>query len=440
MTIRLQIFLFVALLFTALGAVSGAVAWRLETSAIHRSLVTEAQATAVTLAELADPADVQAMKSGTPLTQTRLGTVWVRLQRWSVVRRFYLLEPGSGLLLDDTAPGSPLPTPAEIKDLGPDEVRPLAPRVTNTGQNRLPLAALTAHGAGVLVAEISLDDYLRQRTEILSQVKIDALLAALVGLAVAWILSRMISQPIQRLGLVVEKIGAPSFSAEEAESVIREVADLGNTFGVMHSVLGKTGERARRALVESDFYRTDAGLAAVYRRELLPPRAWAGGGAEAAWLTVGSPPPAALAGAAILGPASGAAFAGIAGSGSEIEAAVRARAAAAFLADALVRKSLGLAAAEAEALFGLSELVVVRWNGAALECWRSGGSIGAPPDPAAWDARAPVALACLGAVNRQRLDLYLANFPQHAAERLLPELPPLLSAAEPGVVLVLRRG
>ena len=261
----------------------------------------------------------------------------------------------------------------------------------------------------------------------------------MVGLLVAAILSRLISRPVGRLEGVVEKIGAPAFAAEDAQSVIREVADLVNTFGVMHSVLGKTGERARRALVESDFYRTDAGLAGVYRRELQPAQAWTGAGAEAAWLTVGSPPPAALAGAAILGPASGAAFSGIAGSGSEIEAAVRGRAAAAFLADALARKSLGLAAAETEALFGLSELVVVRWTAEKLDYWRSGGGAGAAPDPAAWDARTPIALACLGPVNRHRLGLYLAHFPAHAAQNMVAELPPLLAASEPGIVLVLRR-
>ena len=173
MTIRLQIFLFVALLFAALGAVSGAVAWRLETTAIHRALVSNADATAVTMAELVDPGDVKAMKSGTPLSQTHLGTVWIRLQRWSVVRRFYLLEPGSGLLLDDTAPGEPLPAPAAIKDLAEGEVRPLATRVTTAGQNRLPLAALTANGTAVLVVEISIDEYNAQRADCLAHVKLD---------------------------------------------------------------------------------------------------------------------------------------------------------------------------------------------------------------------------------------------------------------------------
>ena len=439
MTIRLQIFLFVALLFAALGAISGAVAWRLETNAIRRALDNNAEAAAVTMAEFVDPADVAAMKAGTPLTQTRLGPVWVRLQRWSVVRRFYLLEPGSGHLLDDTAPGSPLPAPAEVKDLGPGEVRPLAQRVTPSGQNRLPLAALAAHGTAVVVVEISIDDYLQARADIFSHVKADVILAALVGLVVAGVLSRLVSRPIRRLGDVVEKIGTPAFSAEEADSVIREVADLGNTFGVMHSVLGKTGERARRALVESDFYRTDVGLAAVFRRELQPPKAWAGAGAEAAWLTVGAPPPSALAGTTILGPTSGAAFAGLSGSGSDLGASVRARVAASFLADALHRKPLGSAATEAEALFGLSNLVAVRWEGEKLEHWRSGGGVGAAPDAAAWAAGRPVAVACLGPVNWQRLELYLANFPGHAAERVLVELPPLLAANELGVILVLRR-
>jgi hypothetical protein len=288
--------------------------------------------------------------------------------------------------------------------------------------------------------EISADAYLRERASIRHDMEVDALLAVVVGLAVAAVLGWLIRRPILRLGEAVDKIGAPAFSHDETGSVIREVAELGNTFGVMHSVLGETVEKGRRTLVERDTYRSEGGLAAVYRRALQPPAAWSGAGAEAAWLSVGAPSPPAFAGALALGPSGGAAFAGVDGSAGELGPTVRARAASSFLADALVRQPLAAAAAETQSLFRLKQLTVVRWQDSQLEWWRGGSEAsGAATDAAAWSAGAPVALACLGGVNQDRLGLYLANFSSHPAARLLDELPPLLDADEPGVVLVLRR-
>ena len=129
----------------------------------------------------------------------------------------------------------------------------------------------------------------------------------------------------------------------------------------------------------------------------------------------------------------------MAGSGGDLAATVRARAAAAYLRDALARHPMPEAALETELLFGLQELRVVRWGGAGLETWNSAHCRGAAPDAAAWARGEPVALASLGAVNRARLDYYLATFAGHATAGLLAELPPLLDAGEPGLLLVLRR-
>jgi HAMP domain-containing protein len=441
MTIRWQIICFITLLFLGVGIIGGAGARWLETEVVRHAFDDSAHALAVSVAEFIEPADIAALEGGAPLAKTRLGTVWSRLERWAIVKRLFLVDRSSGRVLADTAPaGTPLPDSAALQGLASEEVRSLPLRVTDDGHSLLPLVALAANGTAVVGVETSADDYLQQRAAIAFDVKVDAVMAVLVGLVVAAGLSWLVSRPILRLGNSVDQVGATAFSDEVADSVIREVADLGNTFGVMHSVLGEAMGKGRRVLLESDLYRSESSLAAAYRRELQPPAAWSGAGAQAAWLSTGAPPPAVLAGAITLGAASGAAFAGAAASVGELASAVHARAAAAYLADALARQPLAAAAAETQSLFGLGQLIAVRWTGDTLECWRGGGDPSGPgPDPAAWVAGDPVALACLGAINRNRLELYLTTFPTHAADRLLVELPPLLDAAEPGVVLVLRR-
>lgn len=439
MTLRLQIILLVGLLFLCVAAAAGIGAGWIERATVRNAFNDDARSLAIAMSEMIEPADLSQVRQSGGLGKTRLGVVWSRLQRWGIVKRLFLIDPADGRVLADTASGGePLPVGA-THPLGPGEVRTLDLRFTSDGHALQPLVAAVTRGGEIVGVEISADDLLANLASIRRDGAIDVGLALVLGLIAAAGVGAFATRPVRRLGSAVAKIGTPDFAAGDTESAVAEVADLGNTLSVMHGVLDEVVEKGRLSLTESDYYRSEADLAAVFRGELLPPGTWTGGGAEAVWLPVGSPQPPAFAGALALGPASGAAFAGLAPAKGPLASAVRARAAGRFLADALARRPLAEAGAETRALFGLVELQLVAWRGDALEVWRGGdAALPAPTVPAGWSGGAPLALACLGPVNRTRLELYLAHS-SLVAKQLLAELPPLLDPAEAGIVLLLRR-
>lgn len=433
MTARRQIFLLVVLLFVGCGALGAAIAWRLQTGALERGFQDKTRTMGAALGEFIEPGDVAALAAGRRLGATRLAAVMRRMDRWSILKRLALLDAGSGRLLADTAPGAgALPAPAEWRGLGPDEVRLLPLRPSPSGDEIQPFVALAAGGAAVVEGELSAGGYLRARRSILDGAIGDAAVATLIGLAVAGGIAAFVGRQIRRVRLAVETVGSPAFAPDRSESLVQEVADLDNTVGVMHGVLADTVAKTRSLLVESERYRSERGLARALQDELGEAPVLEGGGAEAAWFSVGTAAPASFAGLVARGPSQGAAFVGIAGSAEQVDPVLRARAASAYLRDALAREPLEAAAASACALFGLSRLAAAAWDRDGLRRWTSEGA--APPAP--WPG-ATVALDCLGPVNRERMAAYLANFPTRPAAAANGELPALMDPAETGAALVL---
>ncbi|HEY3754814.1 MAG TPA: hypothetical protein VGL42_01570 [Opitutaceae bacterium] len=437
MTIRRQFILVVTLLFAGVGAVGGLVAWRLQTQAIRQAFETEGQALAVSVGEFLDATQMKALRGTADWTQTPFGAAWDRWQRWHMITRVYVVDPASGAAVMDTARSFARPDPEVWRDLGRNDSRLLPFRELPSGNFRLPVLVRSADGTAVVGVEIAADPYFRLRREIVQRGEAQLAWAVGLGLCVGAILGGFLARSVRRLTDAVESVGSPAFESVDVGSPVREVAELGAALGVMHSVLGDTLDKARRTLIESDQFRTEAGLAELWRRTLQPADARRERGADAAWLSVGTPPPPAFAGTAKLATQSGAAFAGIAAEHGGMEASVRARAAGTYLADLLSRRSLDEAAAETFGLFGLSRLVVARWSGDACEIWVDGSTLG--PDQISWKSGSPLLLSGLGPRNLERVRLYLAAFGRHPIREMISELPPLLDASEPGIVLILRR-
>jgi len=438
MTIRRQILFFILPLFLGFGILFGAFACWLKLTEARDAFTEGSTALALTAAEFIEPADLAALRAGTPLQRTRLGPVLVRLERWALVRRFYLVDAASGKVLVDIAPaGTPVATAAEIAAVKPGEVELLPLRITAEGQSWQPALALTAARGAILGIETSAEDYLESRREIYRSAVSYGIRAFIVGLALAWSIGTILGRQMRRLQLTAEAIGARAFAATGVSDRVSEVADLASTFGVMHSVNEETVDRARRSLADTDYYRGERALTEAFHEAFSARASWSGATIDAAWQPVGVPPPAALAGAVATGQNSGVAFAGIAGPAGDLASALRARTASRYLAEgfALRPTATAVVAAEALALFALNRLELVVWTPAGLTRWNAAH---APAAPVAWDGK-PVALACLDPVNAERLDLYLVTFPNRPVSAALDDLPALLDAQEPGVALVLRR-
>ncbi len=439
MTIRRQIFLSVLPLFVGFGALGSAMSWWLQTTGARSAFHEEARSLAIAIAEFLEPADLATLRAGPPMPQTRLGQINGRLERWGIARRIYLLNPETAAVLVDTAPtGTGTPGANDLRGLAAAEVRRLPWRRLDDQTSRLPVITRAVDGTVVLGVEISADSFLANQRHILSEAIKDGVIVVLLGVAISIALSAFLGRNVRQLQLAAKTIGSPSFSTASSGAIIYEVADLGNTFSVMHSVHGATVERTYRSLAESDFYRAEQDLTQAFQAEFQPKSAWHAGHADVAWLGVGNPPPAYLAGAVTFGSAAGAAFAGVAGTATDLNAALRARAATAYLADTLRHRAAADVAAATMTMFGLTQLKVVTWQGTNLTRWSSATEAAPEADAGAWPAGRAVSLSCLGPVNTGRLALYLARVPDARLATLLDDLPPLLDVAESGVVLVLR--
>lgn len=437
MTIRRQILFFVLPLFLGFGVLSGVFSCWLKLTEAREAFADSSSALAITASEFIETADLTALRAGTPLERTRLGPILVRLERWALVRRLYLIDTENGRLLADVAPaGTPVATAAEIAALTPGDVKLLPLRITSEGESWQPALSFAAGRGAILGVEISAEDYLESRREIYRSAISYGIRAFVVGLGLALWIGTMLRRQMRRLQLTAQAIGAPAFSATGVSDNVSEVSDLASTFGVMHSVNEETVDRTRRSLVDTDYYRGERALTEAFHAAFPLRAAWTGATINAAWLPVGVPPPAALAGVVATGRDSGVAFVGIAGPVGDLAAALRARAATRYLAEGLPRRPAAAVAAEALALFALNRLELVVWTAAGLTRWNAAHD--APAAPVAWDGK-PVALTCLGPVNAERLDLYLVTFPARPVSAALDDLPALLDAQEPGVILVLGR-
>lgn len=441
MTVRTQIFLVVAPLFFACGVVGAAVSWRLQTASQNRAFEEEVRGFGIALAEFTEPADVAALRQHEGGAANRLKAVTERLNRWNLIKRLVILEARSGIRLADTAPDDgPPPAPADWRGLTPGELRLLPIRRSASGEWRQPFLSLGAGGMAIVGGEISAEQHLAARSAILRDASIDAGVAALIGLGVGLGVASFVSRQIRRLRLPVETIGTPAFPTTDVDSVVEEVADLRTTMEVMHGVLVNTVQKTRSLLLEGERYRNEQSLAAAFQTAFLPPATLAVSGAECAWFAVGEDAPAPFAGMISASATAGAAFVGMAGSAGRLESVVRARAAAAYLRDTLSRQPLDRACADACRLFGLGRLAAATWAGERLSGWSSER---AAPDrtgaPLEWAPGHPVVLCGLGPINRERVRVYLANFPSHAPARIAAEVPVLLDRAEPGAALVLLR-
>ncbi len=438
MTILRQILLFVLPLFVVVGGLSSIFSAWLGLSVAHNSHVDGSEAIAISTAEWINPDDLSALRSGTPLAQTRLGPITDRLLRWGHVRRFTLLDPVTAIPLADTATnGPPVATAADLKELKPGAVLALKVRSSADGSAQLePYLTFVGDRRAVLAVEVSADDYLATRHRILRAALVYTLLVTTIGAVLAYLLGRTLSRHVGLLRDSVATIGKPAFAKTPLAGGVSEIADLASTFAVIHNVHTETADRNQRSLADASFHHDERSLAEVYQQAVPKRGTWTSGPFSAAWLPVGTPLPSVLTGVVPLTGETGVAFAGIAGPPGDLAAALRADAAARFLVTRVADQPIASAARDTVALFGLTRLSLLSWNASGFFQWSTEAENSSALQP--W-TDTPVVLSALGPVNSERLALFLANFPGRPTAALLEDFPCMVETLETGAVLILRR-
>ncbi|HEY0966694.1 MAG TPA: hypothetical protein VGD88_04845 [Opitutaceae bacterium] len=437
MTTRRQIVLLVMPLFVGLAVLGGSLMAWLQLRTTERDFRTEVETAAIAIseflpAEAPAPVTVEQAPAATPTD-----IYFERIRRWRQVERLFLID-ASGQILADTLRGAPIDETLLAAVPPPDHPVVIGAVTPETSLRRIRPALVATRYPGVrLGIEVTAETFLQRRAAIRREVLIMSGVTLAVGFVVSLVLAAFVSWQFNRLSRLAGLVGDQAFERTGQEAAIQEVADVGSILGVMHSVLVETVDKTRRSLIDREYVRSDHALARVFRARTQTPATWSCGGATGIFVAVGAP--LSLHGTLSLGPDEGAAFVGLLPFDAGLEDAVRSRAAAEYLTNALHSRPLASAAAATCDLFPLSELVVVRWSGDRLEEWHHRGAEPPFTTISTLSAVHPVVLSCIADDDRARLAVYLRTYPHASLERLAADLPAVLAGSRAGNVLALRR-
>jgi hypothetical protein len=412
-------------------------AW-LQLRTTERDFRTEVETAAIAIAEFLPADSITPALEGRPLAETPMGVYFERIRRWRQVERIFLVD-ATGRILADTMRGTPIDETLLAETPSPERRVILGAVTPETSLRRVRPALVATQRPDVrLGIEVTAETFLKRRVEIRHGVLVMSIVTLAVGFIVSLVLAAFVSWQFNRLSRLAGLVGDQAFERTEQEAAIQEVADVGSILGVMHSVLVETVDKTRRSMIDREYVRSDHALARVFRERTLAPATWSCGGATGIFVSIGAP--LSLQGTLSLGADAGAAFIGLLPFDTGLEDAVRSRAAAEYLTNALRDQPLAHAAAATCDLFPLSELIVVRWSGDHLEEWHHRGAESPLATTSTLSTVHPVVLSCIAPDDRARLAVYLRTYPHAPLDRLAADLPAVLAGSRAGNVLALRRG
>jgi HAMP domain-containing protein len=124
---------------------------------------------------------------------------------------------------------------------------------------------------GILGVEIKTDNIKRHQRLILLKMLSLFLITILFGILVALFISEIITRKIWELNESAKVIAEGNYDRRVDIRTIQEIIDLGNTFNTMSSVLEEAVSRTKRALIDSEQFRTEVSLAQTYNETLWEP-------------------------------------------------------------------------------------------------------------------------------------------------------------------------
>lgn len=278
MTIRLQNLLVIPPIFFLLGLTVAILADRAAREEIRWGLEEEAEALAVTLAEMVGGADLDRLAGGDATTRARVLGGLDRVARHGQARSVVLYSRAlDGPVLAWHRDSTAVALEREVWTSGLRDRRThgvLAepgpwgpyPEVLLAGA---PIHA-AAGGAGVRGAVAVAVDATRlfsTTAEVRRTFGILLLVVTGVGVAAALFLSGRIGRQVRQLRDMGATVAAGEYRAAVEVVGVKEVQDLSNTLGTMASILSDVLSRGRRTLLVGDAFKLSRGVGSTYRAE-----------------------------------------------------------------------------------------------------------------------------------------------------------------------------
>ncbi len=445
MKFRTQILLAFVPIFALLGLSGEAVRAWLETRELRWGLEEQASSLAVAIAEFLRGQEPSAASAGrdTPAWTGPLETVI----RSGEARRVLLLGSDGHRLLGRfgaALPGDAAPAvPADVRQRLDRE--PWVPGVPVTRADETTWSAWapwrTERGdlAGFVRVEIGAEAYPRALAAEKRRLATGGVLSVLAGLLAAGLIVVPVARGLADLRASAERARAGHPLAPPTSRFLREIVDLGESFGTMGNLLTEAMDKARRTLIENEQLRTAGDLAHTFRTQFDPPALVDFAAVEVATRVVGLGAGGAFAGCREVGGTVWA-FVGEVPAPDALQQATLASAAKALVEDNLGRLPPDAAFADAAALLPIAGWECVAWpaSGGHPRRWAGRAALCTVPGIAVPEGSPALCLHTFGPSQQRVIDACLAGFGDRPAADLADQLARLLGADADGVFVLLR--
>lgn len=273
MKIRTQNMLAIVPLFLGLSALIGALMYVVQYRELIWGLDEEATSIAVAAARHMHADAIRSAETADDWE--RIMAIPVRLLDWGRAKRVAILSPDHDVLYDNAADSEARPivlNPALRARM--DDRSFAATPVQQDERGRYMMAFSPIHDdegtAAILVVETAADALTVFEERIRDDIRTIVVATVLIGIALAWLISRIISRRIVSLTAAASAVGGGQYDQPHEAGGVQEINDLSSTFNTMSSVLSEVVSKTRRAVVEAEQFRTDDDLARAFTETFMP--------------------------------------------------------------------------------------------------------------------------------------------------------------------------
>ncbi len=274
MKIRTQNMLAIMPLFLGLAVLIGALMYIVQYRELIWGLDEETTSIAVATARHLDAEQVRALEDES--TAPSFLDAARAVLDWDKARRMAVLSPQMQVLFDsaeDPAQARPIALPPAQRARLDNEPY-VSTSVEQDARGRYVMAFSPVRDddgvAAIVMVETDADVLTAHEQRIRRNVQGLIVVAALIGVGIALLISRIISRRIDRLTRMASAIGEGHYEQADETGGIQEIQDLSRTFNTMSSVLSEVVSRTRRAVVEAEQFRTDDDLARAFVDTFMP--------------------------------------------------------------------------------------------------------------------------------------------------------------------------
>jgi len=452
MRIRSQIVTAIVPLFVGLSLVTGGIMYYLQTKELEWGFHEEASSIAVVTARFLDDKNLQQASDSSTVKPVNeiISALFKKIMRAGRARRFVVFSSQDQRLLYDVATSNSVSQNMQIPPYVMTKLsnQPFVIGSIKKGKGNseylttyASIRNLKGEMTGILAVETTADTVQLRRGELLQSLLISMTCAAILGLILTLVISRLITKRLANLTEAVSNVETNYFDQKASIGIIDELNDLENTFNTLRSVLKEVLSKIWRTTIETEQFRTKEDLMCAFKTEFQSPVRKTICDVEAVGTLLGCRPMGSFFGIEELQDC-GYAVAGKIAESEIMEQTETASAALAFITQSIKNSDISTALNLVSSLFDLTRCECVIWEKAASKVmlWSL------DKDSRQWQQKTVTLLNGVTLVFHtmdtcidQRIRIYVDEFKHLPQEALMREIRMIVDEKLGGALLMIRK-